>query len=153
MKSIFFFMVCLSVVNASQIGNDEEDDALRSSGSISQIDSQKMNKEISKLYQDVDGHEDDYLRCSICLFRFTGNTSQTLSKLSVIGSTVLTGIVAIPDLLDDKTRLALCASAGICQIASVALLSFKSYSNKAIVEREIQLKEVLISHGVQFEDD
>ena len=111
-----------------------------------------LDRELVNLYQDVEGIEDDYLRCSICMFRSCGNTSQTLSKILIIGTGIMTGIIAVPGLLDPPTRIVIGSISAIFSISTIALLSFKKYSKKAIVDREKQLKHVLQMHGLAIRE-
>lgn len=128
----------------------EEDIESGSNGSCNHL---HLDKKLVNIYQDVEGKEDDYLRCSICLFRCCGNTSVTLSKLMMIGSGIMTGLIAIPGLIDGPTRITLGAVSSVFSLSTIALLSFKKYSKKAIEDREEQLKHVLKAHGIDVGEE
>lgn len=135
-------MICCGICNASSIEEDLE------SGTRGSCNHLHLDKKLVNIYQDVEGTEDDYLRCSICMFRCCGNSSMTLSKISMIGSGVLTGLIAIPGLFDGPTRITIGIVSSVLSLSTIALLSFKRYSKEAIEDREEQLKHVLKAHGI-----
>jgi len=146
-NSIVIFMILTTSVTASNIEEDLE------SGKRDSCNHRNLDKNLVNIYQDVEGTEDDYLRCSICMFRCCGNSSVTLSKLAIITSGFMTGLIAIPGLLDDTTKATIGTVSAVLSLSSIALLSFKRYSKKAIEDREEQLKEVLRAHGIDVGDE
>ena len=148
-NSIVIFMICCSTSNSSIVVEDIENGSLSLSKGLNHKD---LDKKLVNIYQDVEGVEDNYLRCSICMFRFFGNTSQTLSKILMVGSGIMTAFVAVPDLFSPPIRITFGTISSIFSLSSVALLSFKSYSKEAIEDREEQLKHVLKAHGIDIGD-
>lgn len=143
--------LCLNFAQASDI--EDESISIESQRVFIQANPSDLNKEFVSLYKDVNGCEDDYLRCNICVCRFFGNTSETISKLCIFASTAIISVAAIPNITDEATKTVLIASSAVLQVSSIALLSFKMYSQKAIENREGQLKDVLEKHGVIFPDN
>ena len=117
---------------------------------IHMASAKQLDQGLQNLYQDVNGYEDDCLRWSICCWRFSGNTAQTLSMITSLGATVFSGVAAIPGLLDDKTKETFIIIATLASLSNFALIALKKYSTDAIIDRREQLKQVLHDHGIDI---
>ncbi len=111
----------------------------------------EIDKRFASLYQNVSGPEDDYLKCSICMFGFWKNTRKTVSIVASTGAAVLTTLVFIPDLLDEKTKTVLSSAAAITNLIAIYSLAFEKYSAEARETRKDQLKTLLEEHGVRLD--
>lgn len=125
--------------------------ALRNKATLTHVTSAKqLDQNLQGLYQDVKGYEDNCLRWSICCWRLSGNSAQTLSMIMSGSATVLTGLAAIPGFLDDTTNETFILLGTLASISSVALIGLKKYSADAITDRREQLRQVLHDHGIEI---
>ena len=147
-----FLIVSVFYLNnsiASSYSESQEESTLNRSNPILINDQEgirKLDKRIATLYRDIDGCEDDYLKCELCMCQFGGTLSKTASKILIISSTLMTGLVAIPELLDDQTKAILISSSAIFNLTSVAFLSFKLYSDKEVEKRKAKLMDAILNN-------
>lgn len=139
-----------SVLNSSYYSDSQEEIIINRSNQYIMLDDKeevrKLDKRVTNLYKDIDGYEDDYLRCELCMCRFSGTFSKTASKILIISSALMTGLISVPGLLDDNTKAIVGTASAVCNLTSVAFLSFKLYSDKEVEKRKGRLVDAILNN-------
>lgn len=147
---LIFILVISTTLNCSYCSDSQEDVIINNSKQYMMLDDyeevKNLDKRVANLYKDIEGYEDDYLRCELFMCRFSGTLSKTASKILIISSALMTGLIAVPGILDDQTKAIVGTAATVCNLTSVAFLSFKLYSDKEVDKRKARLIDAILNN-------